>query len=590
MPGAAPVGDSNKKAGEHPGAPHFQSRFSLPEGPTGTRTTATQQSQCGPRVRQSSYGEYMMYRASTATPAAGGSRNPRRRQSSLDHSVQRIQQSFIEPADQDMMGPLLRRKKVLSVPIGGAARAEDDFFAPAAPPSPGGGRAVSMAVPYHRDLSISPGAGGAAPLVRKRRNRNSLSLGSLITRKQVSMDLYAPEAAEFFEGEEEEEVLPLAPTLEGEGEEVPGQEPPTREEQQEHEKQVKLFKPLRFSPPAKLAGAAVDHREFDPGAPSVLKEQDDAVRQAFDQQQKHHQQLKRQIDMLTDHLEGINDPEQEKLMEDIQTTRDNVESDTLELKNKLFGEEFDLPQEEVDAIEEAARRASGEHVQQTFGTEVKVDEFVDDFDETGIIRARKKDYTWTGILLCVMIAFTGVVVGWETHLDETYSTFGVVGLACATPCEGSLESQDYFNGHSQFEEGQFIQLTMQIDPTPIPHTSAIVEIVGVETNHTKKTLEFGPVGDEVPETWVEKFEVDFDHPHEDHIINVHSSNSTVRLTYKLHAATLSHLAKHSELIAALIMIFVYIFILLEVIHRTLVAIFGSLVALLFFFLIHHVRN
>ena len=52
-----------------------------------------------------------------------------------------------------------------------------------------------------------------------------------------------------------------------------------------------------------------------------LKEQDDAVRQAFDQQQKHHQQLKRQIDMLTDHLEGINDPEQEKLMEDIQTTR-----------------------------------------------------------------------------------------------------------------------------------------------------------------------------------------------------------------------------------------------------------------------------
>jgi hypothetical protein len=57
----------------------------------------------------------------------------------------------------------------------------------------------------------------------------------------------------------------------------------------------------------------------------------------------------------------------------------------------------------------------------------------------------------------------------------------------------------------------------------------------------------------------------------------------------LHASTLSQMAKYSELIAALIMIFVYIFILLEVIHRTLVAIFGSLIALLFFFIIHEVR-
>lgn len=58
------------------------------------------------------------------------------------------------------------------------------------------------------------------------------------------------------------------------------------------------------------------------------------------------------------------------------------------------------------------------------------------------------------------------------------------------------------------------------------------------------------------------------------------------LTFTLYASTLAPLAEHSVLIAALIMIFVYIFILLEVIHRTLVALFGSFVALFFLFLMH----
>ena len=58
------------------------------------------------------------------------------------------------------------------------------------------------------------------------------------------------------------------------------------------------------------------------------------------------------------------------------------------------------------------------------------------------------------------------------------------------------------------------------------------------------------------------------------------------LTYTLYASTLQPLADNSILIAALIMIFVYLFILLEVIHRTLVAIFGSLIALFFYFLMH----
>jgi hypothetical protein len=298
---------------------------------------------------------------------------------------------------------------------------------------------------------------------------------------------------------------------------------------------------------------------------------DDAVRDAFDRQYKHSQQLKRQIDMLTDWLEGETDQEQEKLLEDIHTTRDYVESDTLELKNKLFGEEEELPEEEISLIMTAAGVAE------------------DDFDDSGIIRATRLDYIWTGILICIMIAFTATVVAWPTHLDESSSTFGPVGLACATPCAGDLESQDYFNGHSQFETGQFIQLTMQLDPHPHDETEARVEIVGHDTGHVKAVLFFGPPLSEDPANFEEKIEVDFNDPHEEHIINVYSTNPTVKLTYKLHASTLAHMAKHSELIAALIMIFVYLFILLEVIHRTLVAVFGSLVALLFFFMIHEVR-
>jgi hypothetical protein len=388
-------------------------------------------------------------------------------------------------------------------------------------------------------------------------------------RKQVSLDLYAPEQAEFFgaplEEEPSEEVIE-AGILAGEED---------KEQAATAEEEVKLFKPLRFSPPSNKVPGGDRHGAHSAAAPMIADDEpapDDAVRDAFERQYKHSQELRRQIDMLTDRLEGETDQEQEKLLEDIQTTRAHVESDTLELKNQLFGEEQDLPEEEIGLIMSAAGEAK------------------DDFDDSGIIRAERIDYIWTGILLCIMIAFTVAVVAWPTHLDESSSTFGPVGLACATPCAGDLESQDYFNGNSQFETGQFIQLTMQLDAHPHDEAQARVEIVGHDTGQVKAELFFGPPLTDDPASFEEKIEVDFDHPHEEHIINVYSTNSTVKLTYKLHATTLAHMAKHSELIAALIMIFVYLFILLEVIHRTLVAIFGSLIALLFFFMIHEVRS
>jgi hypothetical protein len=117
----------------------------------------------------------------------------RRRQTSFDpSSARRVRQPFFEPEDQDMMGPLLRRKKIVSVPLGSTG---DGFFFGAPPPSSG--------TPTR--ASVPRGEAEKAGRTRK----NSL-IGNVIRRKQVSLDLYAPEQAEFFGAPLEEE--PEVPT------------------------------------------------------------------------------------------------------------------------------------------------------------------------------------------------------------------------------------------------------------------------------------------------------------------------------------------------------------------------------------------
>jgi hypothetical protein len=515
-------------------------------------------------------------------PEGPSGESPRQRQSSFEPhqrrsrqvSAQRLRQTFADPQDQDMMGPLLRRKKVVSMPLGSS---QHDFFS--GPPARHletieSGR-VAFTTPKSGKETSWPPPGGA----KVTRKRNTMSLGNLIKRKQVSLDLYAPEQAEFFGVMEEEvEDIETVPMIPEEGTEPAlvsaadeeGAQPEVTEER------PRPFLPLQFSPQVRMPGVRDhDHEPHKVTAPAPAASAgpvvDDELRDAVERQARHNRELKIQIAMLSDRLEGETDAEQEKLLEDIHATQGFVESNALVLETKLFGDDKILEDEGL------------------FGDVHLVEnEEQEDMDDEGIIRATRLDYIWTGILLCVMIAFTGVVVGWDTHLNESYSTFGAVGLACATPCTGDVISQDYFHGHSKFETGQFIQLTMQLDPSPY-EASALVQIVGHETGQVKAEVTLGPPFPNAPNTFVEKIEVDFDHPDEEHIINVTSTDSDVTLTYKLNASKLSHLAKHSELIAALIMIFVYIFILLEVIHRTLVAIFGSMVALLFFFLIHEVR-
>ncbi|CAJ1958164.1 unnamed protein product [Cylindrotheca closterium] len=491
----------------------------------------------------------------------GGVRR-RRKQTSLDPrvqhaAVQRIRQTMYRSPDEDMMGPILRRKKVVSVPIGGAAG--NAFFDP--PASSNHQSPAGSPTPARRKKELSFGD------LQKR----TLGIGNILKRKQVSLDLYGAEQADFFghvDEDVDEEEEKLIETVEEDNERL--EAPATTDVVEEEE--VQIFRPLRFSKPLKVKpSGGGGHGHGGGGAPAQSAVPDEHLRKMFDLQRDHNRELKVQVDMLTDQFEDkMQETENEKLLHDIRETQLRLQSDLDQARAKVFGDEGIPEGDETPEDEEAEE-------------EIK---------EDGIIRATRSDYLWTGILLCVMIAFTGIVIGWRTHLDEAFSTFGPVGLACSTPCTGHLETHDYFRGKNTFEEGQYIQLILELDPNPNVEMHVAVQIVGKESGQVKVTEMVGPPSPEIPLQFTSKMEVTFENPHEEHIINVTSWNATsdtesdVVLTYKLHATPLSSLAKHSELIAALIMVFVYLFILLEVIHRTLVAIYGSLIAILFFFIIH----
>ena len=139
---------------------------------------------------------------------------------------------------------------------------------------------------------------------------------------------------------------------------------------------------------------------------------------------------------------------------------------------------------------------------------------------------------------------------------------------------------------------------MHMDPHPLTEGGAedyaTVEIARLDqdefgsTNQTVvHTVTFGPADEHERKTFKEKFSVEWDDSDRHHVINVKRGEAGVPLSFTLAAQKQSGLSKYSVLIAALIMVLVYVFILLEVIHRTLVSIFGSMIALFFFFLMHN---
>mmetsp|Transcript_22998 Transcript_22998/g.26181 ORF Transcript_22998/g.26181 Transcript_22998/m.26181 type:complete len:702 (+) Transcript_22998:602-2707(+) len=212
-----------------------------------------------------------------------------------------------------------------------------------------------------------------------------------------------------------------------------------------------------------------------------------------------------------------------------------------------------------------------------------------------VVKATRNDKIKAFILFCIMTAFLGVCVGWETHQNESHMLFGTVGIACETPCYGDVEYRNFFVGNEDhFHDGNVISMVVHIDPKPEEYesTTAIANIVRLdkdENGQTQYTVvhseTFGPPDAHHRETYTSKLTVDWEHPENHHVINV-SSSTGLPLSFTLAAMKQTPITQYSVLIAALIMVFVYAFILLELIHRTLVAIFGSMVALFFFFLMH----
>jgi len=64
-----------------------------------------------------------------------------------------------------------------------------------------------------------------------------------------------------------------------------------------------------------------------------------------------------------------------------------------------------------------------------------------------VVKATRTDRIKALVLCCLMIAFVGICIGWETHEDESHSVFGLVGTACVTDCLGDREYRNFFVGH-----------------------------------------------------------------------------------------------------------------------------------------------
>lgn len=141
-----------------------------------------------------------------------------------------------------------------------------------------------------------------------------------------------------------------------------------------------------------------------------------------------------------------------------------------------------------------------------------------------------------------------------------------------------------------------ISLVIHIDPNPSEETQSDneinVDIIRLNQGSNEEeiqtivhTVKFGPPDEYKRVSQNSKITVDWDSPSNHHIINITSKNEK-SLSLTLAAMRQTSLGQYSVLVAALIMIVVYIFILLEWIHRTLVSIFGSMVALFFLFLVN----
>mmetsp|Transcript_3455 Transcript_3455/g.6916 ORF Transcript_3455/g.6916 Transcript_3455/m.6916 type:complete len:916 (-) Transcript_3455:40-2787(-) len=500
-------------------------------------------------------------------------------------SQQHARQLFAPPrAHQqgEMMGPILRRKKVVSLPLGHGG----EFFTT---PDIGGNRRqlfdhpTPLEVAAHTTNTSTRVRQNSHPdrqrqITPRQRTKQDSFMKGVLRRKQVSLDLLG--ANDFFATsvDDLEEATPVTTTEPGIEEGDEGVVKPSAEEEEEAEAETedkKLFLPLRFAPRVVASGRKGGHGgSAHSTAPTVPATIDEETAEAFLRYAKANEELKSELVSLTQKLEESN-----------QNTdaSDSQRTNVTDAHNKLL-EKHAAAKEDERLLHRKLTSGPDDKNGDTDKTEEQYKEFNDD----DIIRATRPDYVKGGILAIIMLALTVSVASWSTHLDEHSFIFDPIGLACVTPCQGNVETNDFFHGHNHFKDNELIDVIVHLDGNHVAahHDVGLsIEIVGTETGEVKKTFTVSPV--EVHRaSFEERITVDFDHPHEHHVINVVSTNTTFDLSFTLNAAVLTPLANYSEIIAALVMILVYFFILIEVIHRTLVAIFGSMVAGMFLFAMH----
>jgi hypothetical protein len=484
----------------------------------------------------------------------------------------------------ELMGPILRRKKVVSMPLaaGGDFFVSDDV----------GGPHRQL---HQRERQLSQGAAGGTVREKqpshegnssrqrqvtptRHRTKQSSFMDNLVRRKQISLDLLGPN--DFFAAPtEEEENIPLAPLTESAGENaaVPEDTEPA-EKDQEHalrkEEDKTLFLPLRFSKPILRGVGGSGHGPTPEGAhgPSMFVTKarvatfDEEASEALRRQSRHSEILRLQLSALQNKIDEEEDDEKRSILMSVSgqivETQTAIEKD----QNVLFAK-MTTQQEMTEVKKDSSDETSGD-----------VKPAPSKFEDGGIVRADKSDKIKAAIVFFIMLTFTVVVCTWNTHTNAESHIYSPVGLACVTDCPGNLETRDFFaHGHNHFEQNELIQLIIHIDANEdaADHTYTMVELVGEETGRVKAVRQLGPVHHQHRTTFDAHIKVDFDHPEEHHIINVNSTDPAHQLGFTLVAEVRTPLANYSVIVAAVIMVIVYAFILIEVIHRTLIAIFGS---------------
>jgi hypothetical protein len=527
-------------------------------------------------------------------------------------------------APGELMGPILRRKKVVSMPLG----AGGDFFV--SEDGMGGPHRQALERLQRRDRQLSQDVGsmrqkqlsheskivanasaatGDVATTRQRqitptapggavRNRKKQSsfMENLVRRKQISLDLLGPN--DFFAPPtmEVEEAAPLMPTTPEDIAIVP-----EHEEVVDEEKPVgaviegkQLFLPLRFSAPIVSGQRRGGHGGGHGPTPETahgtsmfvtttpLPKVDEETAEALKRQSQHSETLKLQLSALKNKIDEDEnrDSKMKELLLSVSTrileTQEAIDADQKLVMSKLVTDE----EEEGVGATKVSKPMTDED-----GPDIKKSPPLDVFQDDGIVRADRCDKIKAAIVFLIMLTFTVVVCTWDTHIADYSHIYAPVGLACVTDCLGDSETRDFFHHHNHFETGELIDLIMHMDPNPeAEDVYAVVEVVGEHSGHVKAVVELGPVNPEIRLSFNEKILVDFDDPDEHHVINVNSTDPEVELSFTLAAEVRKPLANYSVLVAALIMVIVYAFILVEVIHRTLVAIFGSMLALLFLFI------